>query len=102
LNGYKFRRQIGVDRYIADFYCAETRLIVEIDGESHVGNEDADARRTEIFRKLGYRVIRFSNVDVHENLEGVLVAILEACEKARNSTLGPSPQPSPPSTRERE
>jgi very-short-patch-repair endonuclease len=102
LNGFKFRRQVGIDRYIADFYCAETKLIVEIDGESHCGNEENDASRTETLRALGYSVIRFSNVDIHENFDGVLLAILEACEKVRNSQFRPSPQPSPPSTGERE
>src|SRR5258708_5371169 len=63
LNGFKFRRQVGIDRYIADFYCAEAMLIVEIDGESHCGNEEDDERRTEKLRTMGYCVVRFSNVD---------------------------------------
>jgi very-short-patch-repair endonuclease len=102
LNGFKFRRQVGIDRYIADFYCAQLKLIVEIDGESHCGNEREDQRRTETLNTLGLGVIRFSNVDVHENLEGVLLSILGECAKRSNSPLGPSPPPSPPSTRERE
>jgi very-short-patch-repair endonuclease len=102
LNGFKFRRQVAIDRYVADFYCAETKLIVESDGESHVGKEKEDAARTARLNELGFVVIRYSNVDVHENIEGALLAILDECERRRSRTSGPSPQPSPPSTRERE
>jgi very-short-patch-repair endonuclease len=93
LNGFKFRRQHPVDRYVADFYCAETRLIVESDGESHVGREADDAIRTATLNELGYAVIRYSNVDVFENIEGVLLAILKECEQ--RATRGPTPHPNP-------
>jgi very-short-patch-repair endonuclease len=102
LNGFKFRRQHPVDRYVADYCCAECKLIVESDGDSHVGREDHDAVRTARLNELGYAVVRYSNVDVHENIEGVLLAILEECEKRYNSRQRPSPQPSPLNTRERE
>lgn len=104
LNGLKFRRQYPVDRFIADFYCAEFRLIVEADGQSHALREAYDADRTSRLNELGYSVVRYSNVDVHENIEGVLLAILDAT-MATSSTpepFCPSPQPSPLFTRERE
>jgi very-short-patch-repair endonuclease len=104
LNGFKFRRQFAVDRYVADFYCAECKLIVELDGDSHFepGSELKDAKRTENLEAQGYTVNRFTNVDVFENLEGVLESLLETCEKQRVSPRRPLTPPSPPSTGERE
>src|SRR3954454_6294844 len=64
LNGFKFRRQVPVDRYVADFYCAETKVIVELDGEAHDEQEEKDEKRTERLQTLGYRVVRFENDDV--------------------------------------
>jgi len=52
---YKFRRQQPVSRYIVDFFCAEARLIVELDGESHLGKEPYDEQRKADLKKLGYR-----------------------------------------------
>jgi very-short-patch-repair endonuclease len=104
LNGFKFRRQFPVNRYVADFYCAECKLIIELDGDSHF-QDDAelkDAKRSENLKNGGYEVVRFTNVDIFENLEGVLNSLLEICEARRQPTNGPSPQPSPPSTGERE
>ena len=79
LNGAKFRRQTVVGRYIADFTCrAPIMLVVEIDGETHVGREDHDLVRTAYFEGRGYRVLRFSNSDVMSNLDGVLTTIVSA------------------------
>ena len=61
LGGYKFRRQVPVDRYFADFVCRDAHLIVELDGASHEEREDYDARRTEVLECSGFRVLRFSN-----------------------------------------
>jgi very-short-patch-repair endonuclease len=102
LNGFKFRRQFTVDRYIADFYCAECRLVVELDGDSHSEREALDAARTAHLKAKGYGVFRCTNVDVFENLDGMLETLLRECEARRNLPDGPSPPPSPPSTRERE
>jgi very-short-patch-repair endonuclease len=78
LGGLKFRRQATVGGHIADFLCAEKRLIVELDGGQH--SQEADAARTAHLEELGYRVIRFWNNEVNDNLDGVLQAILAACE----------------------
>jgi lysyl-tRNA synthetase class 2 len=102
LNGFKFRRQFAIDRYIADFCCAECKLIVELDGDSHSDREQYDAERTRALQAKGYTVFRCTNVDVFENLDGTLETLLRECEGRRNSADGPSPQPSPPSTGERE
>lgn len=70
LLGLKFRRQYSVDQYIIDFYCAELKLAVEIDGESHIGDADLeyDRRREEHIRKFGITFLRFPNTDVYRNL----------------------------------
>ena len=111
LGGFKFRRQVPIDRYVADFYCAECRLVVEADGDSHFepGSETRDAERTQYLCQKGYGVIRYTNVEVFESFDGVLESLLEPCERRRGVTVGrrgvtvgPSPLPSPPSTGERE
>lgn len=78
LGGFKFRRQATVGERVADFLCAEKRLIVELDGGQHSG--EVDAARTAYLEGLGYRVIRFWNHEVSDNLNGVLGAILAECE----------------------
>nr|WP_294337818.1 DUF559 domain-containing protein [uncultured Sphingomonas sp.] len=88
LNGIKFRRQKVIGRYIADFAARDPMLVVEVDGDTHGGREDYDAKRTRFFEEQGYRVIRFSNLDVMTNLVGVLGAIAEAA-------AAPLSQPSP-------
>jgi very-short-patch-repair endonuclease len=76
--GVKFRRQHPVEPYIVDFCCPPCRLIIEIDGDTHADAAARDAARTERIEELDYRVIRFTNKDVHENLDGVLDTILHA------------------------
>ena len=61
LDGFKFRRQVPIDRYFADFVCRDANLIVELDGASHDEREDHDARRTEVLERCGFRVLRFDN-----------------------------------------
>lgn len=75
LNGAKFRRQVWLGPYIADFFCADARLIVEVDGESHALQTDYEDRRTDELRQLGFRVLRVTNGEVMGNLEGVLAHI---------------------------
>src|SRR5829696_752023 len=76
LNGFKLRRQFPVGRYVADFYCAACRLIVELDGSSHFDQEAYDAQRTEWLSTQGYRVGRYANTDVHKYLDAVLNNLL--------------------------
>jgi len=80
LGNYKFRRQQPIGRYIVDFYCHQAQLIVEVDGDVHAEQEEYDAERTAWLEANGYRVIRFSNLSVNTNLDGVLQEILTACE----------------------
>ena len=79
--GFKIRRQHPIGRFIADFYCAEPKLIIEIDGDSHVPDDQADydMARTRWLEERGYRVIRFKAHEVEENLAGVVEGIRKAC-----------------------
>lgn len=81
LGGYKFRRQKAIGPFIADFYCAESRLVVEIDGDIHDLKAEQDKARTEQFADHGYRVIRFRNEQIIQQIESVLTAILANCHK---------------------
>ncbi len=76
----KFRRQHAIEPYIADFLCSEAMLIVESDGGQHGEEKNIvkDARRTAFLEKKGYRVLRFWNNEVMENIEGVLEIIAGA------------------------
>jgi very-short-patch-repair endonuclease len=100
LNGWKFKRQVPIDRYVADFCCADARLIVELDGGQHSETTEADTKRTEILEAMGYLVLRFWNNDVLKNTDGVLEVILETLEQVKRSA--PHPNPLPFGERERE
>lgn len=86
LEGVKFRRQHPLGPLIADFYCAECRLVVEIDGDIHDLQSERDAVRTEQFKQYGYQVIRFRNEQVLNDLGGVLAAIKAACRPSEVET----------------
>jgi very-short-patch-repair endonuclease len=79
LHNYKFRfnRQKIIGCYIADFYCRKVKLIIEIDGSQHYDakQEAYDTKRTEYFNNLGIKVIRFTNMDIMNNIEGVCEVI---------------------------
>jgi very-short-patch-repair endonuclease len=76
--GLKFRRQHPLYPYIADFACIEARLIIELDGQSHDTQLAYDAKREAVLRSRGWKVIRFSNDDVLNNLEGVVFTIINS------------------------
>ena len=80
LLGKKFRRQIGIGRYIVDFYCPEAGLVIELDGDRHfsITIDEYEARRTKYLEEEGLRIIRFENKELYDNLEGVLETIKEA------------------------
>jgi very-short-patch-repair endonuclease len=80
--GFKFRRQHPIYRFIIDFYCAQAKLLIEIDGESHLqpNQKEYDEARTEYLEELGYKVIRFTNDDVRYNLDVVASEILKTIE----------------------
>lgn len=74
---WKFRRQHPIDRYIVDLVTLDGRLIVEVDGVTHSTSSEIkrDQARTEVLEACGFLVVRVSNTDVYENLEGVLEII---------------------------
>ena len=76
----KFRRQHPIGKYIVDFYCPQSRLIIEIDGDSHGDSQEYDRQRTEWLESQGYQVIRFSNREVKEHFDTVIAEILFQCE----------------------
>ena len=76
--GVKFQREVVLDPFIADFAARSHRLVVEVDGDSHANTEAYDAARTAELESCGWRVIRFTNLEVLTNLEGVTRAILIA------------------------
>ena len=94
LEAFKFRRQRPIGAYIVDFVCLERGLIVELDGGQHAEERKAyDERRDACLRRAGYRVLRFWNNEVVENIEGVLQTIDTALRR------DPHPPPSPASGR---
>ncbi len=86
--GVKFKRQYAVHGYIVDFCCPQRKLIIELDGGQHAERVAYDQNRTEVLIKEGFRVLRFWNNDVLQNIEGVLESIMQALQT-------PSPPPSP-------
>ena len=74
---YRFRRQVTCGNYILDFYCAAAKLAVELDGSQHYDADGLgyDQRRTAFLNSVGIHVLRFSNLDVLQNLSGVCQTI---------------------------
>jgi adenine-specific DNA-methyltransferase len=93
LDTLKFRRQHTIGPFIADFCCVKSKLIIELDGEQHALDTDADERRSDFLAQRGYRVLRFWNHEVLTNIQGVLERILES---TRHHSKSPSSSPSPP------
>jgi very-short-patch-repair endonuclease len=90
LHGFKFSRQIPIGPYFADFICRSAKLVVEVDGPSHDVQVEYDCARTELIEGQGYRVIRFSNMDVLQNLEDVLATIGRVLTEMSLPTPNPS------------
>ena len=82
----KFRRQVPIAGFIADFLCEEVRLIVEVDGGQHAEETTGDAERTRILQDASFVVLRFWNNDVMANMDGVLQRIMEEVVLARSNT----------------
>ncbi|GEM_PF-74297 len=91
--GVKFRRQQSIGNYVVDFYCPEKRLVIELDGDSHFEDKDSqikDQRRDAELKDMGIQVLRFTNKDVHESLEGVVDQV-ETCIHKSSATPSISP-----------
>jgi very-short-patch-repair endonuclease len=87
IEGLKFRRQEPIGNYIVDFVCFEKSVVIEVDGGQH--SPDRDENRDTWLRSQGFKVLRFWNHDVLQNMEGVLEVILRNCRHE-------SPSPTPP------
>jgi len=77
--GIKFRRQQPIDDYVVDFISFEKRIIIEIDGGQHSLERAKDAERQNYLVKNGFKVLRFWNNEVLQNVDGVLEVIRECC-----------------------
>lgn len=76
--GHRFLRRVPIETYIVDFYCHRLRLAIEIDGAmTHNQKISQDKQRQEEIESLGIRVVRFSETEVRENLDGVVASIKE-------------------------
>jgi len=75
MKGYDFDRQRPIDNYIVDFYCKDLQLAIEVDGESHYGNEKADKKRENKLNRLGVTILRFDDMEIIYELDEVLKKI---------------------------
>ena len=73
--GLKFRRQHPIGPYFADFACVARKLVIEIDGEHHAFQREADSRRTDLLEQAGWRVVRFTASEALQNIDGVWAGI---------------------------
>jgi very-short-patch-repair endonuclease len=90
LNGASFRRQVPIKNFVADFVCHAAKIVIELDGGQHFSDqaEQADAARSAVIESQGFKVLRFSNLEVMENRSGVLETIATAvAERAPTLTL---------------
>ena len=87
INGFKFFRQCSIGKYIADFYCSELRLVIELDGSHHYEENvfEYDKIREEFMKSLDIQTIRFSNLDVFKSLDEVMERVYFEVRKSSNS-----------------
>ena len=78
IGGHRFRRQVPIGPYIVDFACVKARLVIEVDGGQHAAGAYLDAERTAWLQSRGYKVMRFWNTQVLQEMDGVLEAIYGA------------------------
>jgi len=89
-DGAKFRRQVVIGRYIVDFACRIPRmLVIEVDGDTHAAQKVYDSCRTAFLESKGYLVLRITNRDVQNNMEGVLSLIADALRSPLSPALPP-------------
>ena len=90
-HGYKFRRQMAIGEYIVDFVCLERRLIIELDGRGHFEQKQYDESRSEWLHGQGFRVVRFWNTELEEEINKVMRTILQRLREATPHPPAPSP-----------
>jgi very-short-patch-repair endonuclease len=92
--GVKFRRQAAIGSYIVDFVCFTHRLVVELDGPQHVDQQGYDARRTDWLISRGFRVIRFRNQVLDDEIDRVVEEIKRESKACEAAITPPHPSPS--------
>ena len=82
LNNCQFYRQKIIGDYIVDFFCPKFKLVIEVDGGQHYSDDmlNADRERDEVLKSMGMKVLRFTNLDVLKNIDGVVTRIVENIE----------------------
>jgi len=90
--GFRFRRQHAIKNFVVDFCCSDALLIIEVDGDSHLGRAQYDAERQSQLEEMGYRVMRVSNDDILSDIDSVVDGIANAVKRA-NRTRHPPPAP---------
>ena len=83
----KYRRQVPLGMFIADFCCMKHRLIIEIDGGIHERTKEYDSERDDLLNRAGFRILRFSNNDVLKDIESVIEKICHTCCSSPPSPL---------------
>jgi very-short-patch-repair endonuclease len=93
--GRKFKRQKPMGRYVVDFVCLEEKLIIELDGGQHVENVEYDQERDAWLMSEGYKVLRFWNNELMNEMESVLerIRLVLSNEAVHSETLSPGPSP---------
>ena len=91
LDGYRFRRQVPLGRYIADFVCPEARLVVELDGNHHHDQQGYDRERDHWMQQQNFQVLRFWNHEVLNHQEIVIQQIRQILHEQSHRLLPPSP-----------
>jgi very-short-patch-repair endonuclease len=93
--GFKFRRQQIIGSYVVGFFCAEAAIVVELDGETHLGKEYRDRCRQQWLESRGLKVLRFWDTEVYDDREAVLEAIWRECDSRRGNAAPSPPAPLP-------
>ncbi len=91
LRGYQFMRQKPIGKYIVDFFCSKLKLVIEIDGDSHLGKEACDRKRQKKLEALGLTFLRFEELEVRYNLDRVIEKIetrMQEIETRRRKSPG--------------
>jgi very-short-patch-repair endonuclease len=90
LDGYKFRRQYSIGKFVMDFYCPRLKLAIVVDGDSHFSekSEPYDKERQRFIESFEISFLRFTNRDIYENLDEVLAAIKARMEKKLEELSG--------------
>lgn len=89
IKGYQFMRQKPMINYVVDFYCSKLNLVIEIDGDSHIGKEDKDEYRQMKIESLGIKFLRFSDLDVKKNMNGVILKLLNKIKEIESEMEQP-------------